>query len=236
MAFYNTIKHLVSLIALFYVAGAVLKNLTAQSCGCAPEICCSQYGNCGSGDGYWGQGYKEGPCTSSGGSKTTTPRTNGNGGSSVADIVTPEFFNRIINQVFRPSFYVSKIKANWSKYMIWALIVQTKATSFCQKDCYNGRHFELGSSEIVAKPGNGTEEDKEGTLALANATEKALQLHDNLNSTVKGTAKSIAVFLATRSYQGLDIHYEGSLPEPYFIGRSRRAARYEDEKNGHEKS
>ncbi|CAB4292746.1 unnamed protein product [Prunus armeniaca] len=139
MAFYNTIKHLVSLIALFYVAGAVLKNLTAQSCGCAPEICCSQYGDCGSSDGYWGQG-------------------------------------------------------------------------------------------------NGTEEDKEGTLALANATEKALQLHDNPNSTVKGTAKSIAVFLATRSYQGLDIQYEGSLLEPYFIGRSRRAAGYEDEKNGHEKS
>ncbi|XP_021815946.1 basic endochitinase CHB4-like [Prunus avium] len=96
MAFYNTITHLLSLIALVYVAGEVLKNLTAQSCGCAPEISCSQYGYCGSGDDYWGQGYKEGSCTSSGGSTTTTPRTNGGGGSSVADVVTPELFNKII--------------------------------------------------------------------------------------------------------------------------------------------
>ncbi|PQQ08577.1 hypothetical protein Pyn_33017 [Prunus yedoensis var. nudiflora] len=103
--------------------GEVLKNLTAQSCGCGPEISCSQYGYCGSGDDYWGQGYKEGSCTSSGGSTTTTPRTNGGGGSTVADVVTPELFNKIIYQVFRPSFYISKIKANWSKYMIWALIV-----------------------------------------------------------------------------------------------------------------
>ncbi|KAM1249175.1 hypothetical protein ACFX2G_032566 [Malus domestica] len=83
--------------------------------------------------------------------------------------------------------------------------------------------------------GNGTEEDKEGALALANATEKALQLRDNPSSVVKGRAKSGAEFLATRSYQGLDIHYETSFPEPYFIGRSGRAAGYKDEKNGEEK-
>ncbi|XP_008223801.1 PREDICTED: diphthamide biosynthesis protein 2 [Prunus mume] len=93
-----------------------------------------------------------------------------------------------------------------------------------------------GYVEDFDPQGNGTEEDKEGALALANATEKVLQLRDNPNSIVKGTAKSGAEFLATRSYQGLDIHYDGSLPEPYFIGRSGRAAGYEDEKNGHEKS
>lgn len=57
-------------------------------------------------------------------------------------------------------------------------------------------------------------------------------MRDNPRSVVKGTAKSGAEFLATRSYQGLDIHYENSFPEPYFIGRSGRAAGYKDEKNG----
>ncbi|CAB4292747.1 unnamed protein product [Prunus armeniaca] len=86
MAFYNTTKHLLSLTALVFVAGALLKNVTAQNCGCAPQLCCSQYGYCGSGQDYCGPGCKQGPCTG------------GGGGSSVADIVTEGFFNGIINQ------------------------------------------------------------------------------------------------------------------------------------------
>ncbi|KAL5576263.1 hypothetical protein UlMin_017962 [Ulmus minor] len=74
-----------------------------------------------------------------------------------------------------------------------------------------------------------SEEEMEGPLALANATEKALQLRDNVNSLAKRTPKSGAEFLAARSYQGLDIHNENTLPEPYLIGRSGRAAGYKDE-------
>uniref|UniRef100_A0A2N9IT40 Uncharacterized protein n=1 Tax=Fagus sylvatica TaxID=28930 RepID=A0A2N9IT40_FAGSY len=44
-------------------------------------------------------------------------------------------------------------------------------------------------------------EDNEGTLALANATEKVLQLRDNPKSLIKGTAKSGPEYFAARSYQ-----------------------------------
>lgn len=75
----------------------------------------------------------------------------------------------------------------------------------------------------------------DGALALANATEKALQLRDNPNTIAKRTAKSGAEFLAARSYQGLDIHYDSSLPGPYLMGRTGRAAGYENEKCRQEK-
>ncbi|KAL6185506.1 hypothetical protein ACLB2K_041639 [Fragaria x ananassa] len=87
-----------------------------------------------------------------------------------------------------------------------------------------------GYVEEFDREGNDAEEDKEGALALANATEKALQLRDNPNAIAKRTAKSGAEFLAARSYQGLDIHYDTSLPGPYLMGRSGRAAGYQDEK------
>ncbi|CAL8990568.1 unnamed protein product [Prunus brigantina] len=92
MASYNTTKYLTSVIALVFVAGALLNNATAQDCGCASDLCCSQYGYCGTGNDYCGQGCREGPCTGSGGTPTTPS------GSSVADIVTPAFFNGIISQ------------------------------------------------------------------------------------------------------------------------------------------
>ncbi|XP_024931113.2 uncharacterized protein LOC107405985 [Ziziphus jujuba] len=79
------------------------------------------------------------------------------------------------------------------------------------------------------------DEDKEGDLALANATEKALQLRDNPNSLAKQPARSGAEFLVSRSYQGLDILNGNTLPEPYLIGRSGRAAGYKNEKSGEEK-
>ncbi|XP_061991126.1 uncharacterized protein LOC133709410 [Rosa rugosa] len=92
-----------------------------------------------------------------------------------------------------------------------------------------------GYVEEFDREGNDADEDKEGALALANATEKALQLRDNPNSIAKRTAKSGAEFLAARSYQGLDIHYDTSLPGPYLMGRSGRAAGYQDEKSMQEK-
>ncbi|OMO57422.1 Diphthamide synthesis, DPH1/DPH2 [Corchorus capsularis] len=79
------------------------------------------------------------------------------------------------------------------------------------------------------------DEDNEGSLALANTTQKALQLRDsNPDSLVKGIAKSGAEFFVTRSYQGLEMHANSSLPEPYLIGRSGKASGYKDEKSEHE--
>ncbi|KAM4105852.1 hypothetical protein ACB094_04G023800 [Castanea mollissima] len=77
-------------------------------------------------------------------------------------------------------------------------------------------------------------EDNEGTLALANATDKVLQLRDIPKSVIKGTAKSGPEFFAARSYQGLEMHHENSSPEPFLIGRSGRASGYENEKSKHE--
>ncbi|CAN6580522.1 unnamed protein product [Malus baccata var. baccata] len=87
-------KSLIALVAVFVaVAAALTKNVTAQNCGCAADLCCSQYGYCGSSADYCGQGCQQGPCTGG----TTTPSTP-SGDGSVADIVTPDFFNGIINQ------------------------------------------------------------------------------------------------------------------------------------------
>lgn len=75
---------------------------------------------------------------------------------------------------------------------------------------------------------NGEEDNRE--LALVCATEKALQVRDkNQNSIVKGTAKSGAEYFATRSYHGLEMHSNDSLPEPYLVGRTGRASGYKDE-------
>ncbi|XVF09542.1 hypothetical protein REPUB_Repub07fG0102900 [Reevesia pubescens] len=71
----------------------------------------------------------------------------------------------------------------------------------------------------------------EASLALANATEKGLQLRDrDPDSLVKGIAKSGTEFFVARSYQGLEMHANSSLPEPYLIGRSGKASGYTDEK------
>ncbi|EOY04723.1 Carrot EP3-3 chitinase, putative isoform 2 [Theobroma cacao] len=68
-------------------AVAMPQNVLAQNCGCAPNLCCSQFGFCGLGNDYCGTGCKGGPCFSK------SP-----GGASVASIVSPAFFNGIINQ------------------------------------------------------------------------------------------------------------------------------------------
>ncbi|KAE9604550.1 Endochitinase PR4 [Lupinus albus] len=65
------------------------KDVSAQNCGCTEGLCCSQYGYCGNGDAYCGTGCKGGPCYVS-----PSPPNDVN----VADIVTQEFFNSIIDE------------------------------------------------------------------------------------------------------------------------------------------
>ncbi|PIN15008.1 Chitinase [Handroanthus impetiginosus] len=81
-------KLLLSIYTLLAVVLAAGKWVSAQNCGCAPNLCCSQYGYCGTGNAYCGQGCRAGPCYSS----------PGNNGAKVSDIVTDAFFNGIINQ------------------------------------------------------------------------------------------------------------------------------------------
>ncbi|XP_075661905.1 endochitinase EP3-like [Castanea sativa] len=85
-------KNLLTLVLVGILAGFVPGYVKGQNCGCAANLCCSQFGFCGTGNAYCGPGCKEGPCTSG---SPTTPSTNG---GSVANIVTQDFFNRIINQ------------------------------------------------------------------------------------------------------------------------------------------
>ncbi|XP_022722047.1 endochitinase EP3-like [Durio zibethinus] len=78
---------LASVVVGILAAAALPQNPLAQNCGCAPNLCCSQYGYCGLGNDYCGTGCKEGPCFS-----------NSPSGVPVATIVSPEFFGGIINQ------------------------------------------------------------------------------------------------------------------------------------------
>ncbi|KAL5781190.1 hypothetical protein ACOSP7_006219 [Xanthoceras sorbifolium] len=67
----------------------------SQNCNCAPNLCCSQFGFCGTSDQYCGRGCKAGPCTSS---PTPGGGSSGGGSGSVANIVTPAFFDAIKNR------------------------------------------------------------------------------------------------------------------------------------------
>ncbi|RVW34291.1 hypothetical protein CK203_092982 [Vitis vinifera] len=91
--------------------------------------------------------------------------------------------------------------------------------------------FSLFGVEWVLSETEDAEEDEDGALALAYATEKALQVRDkHPNSLIKGTAKSGGEFFAARSYHGLEMHSNDSSPEPYLIGRAGKASGYEGEK------
>ncbi|XP_010268233.1 PREDICTED: endochitinase PR4-like [Nelumbo nucifera] len=68
------------------LAGLPPEAVVGQNCGCDPNLCCSQWGYCGTGSDYCGAGCQAGPCDS------------GSGGVSVADVVTQSFFDGIINQ------------------------------------------------------------------------------------------------------------------------------------------
>ncbi|RHN76229.1 putative chitinase [Medicago truncatula] len=67
----------------------------AQNCGCEEGLCCSEHGYCGNTDPYCGTGCKQGPCYAGQISPSTPGPSND---VNVADIVTQEFFNSIIDQ------------------------------------------------------------------------------------------------------------------------------------------
>ncbi|KAI3411679.1 BSD domain-containing protein [Psidium guajava] len=85
----NTLLHI--LVACFAVVALVAPQVTAQNCGCAAGLCCSQWGYCGTSRAYCGPGCKAGPCLS-------TPAPAPTNGVVVGNIVTARFFNRIISQ------------------------------------------------------------------------------------------------------------------------------------------
>ncbi|XP_010524052.1 PREDICTED: endochitinase EP3 [Tarenaya hassleriana] len=80
-------KHVATIIILLAIHAAVY-DANAQNCGCERGFCCSQYGYCGQTVEYCGAGCQEGPCLA-------PPPTND---AVVADIVTPGFFDGIIDQ------------------------------------------------------------------------------------------------------------------------------------------
>ncbi|KAJ0973018.1 hypothetical protein J5N97_020977 [Dioscorea zingiberensis] len=86
----KSLSFLQALLITGALSGLFWCTVIAQNCGCAPGLCCSKYGYCGTGNDYCGQGCKQGPChsTSGGGG-------GGGGGTSVSGIVTQSFFNSI---------------------------------------------------------------------------------------------------------------------------------------------
>ncbi|KAL8479349.1 hypothetical protein ACS0TY_026276 [Phlomoides rotata] len=88
MALYNIQRKTLlalTLTALFLSTGT---PVSGQNCGCAANLCCSQWGYCGTTSDYCGQGCQSGPCFA-------PPSSNG---GSVPDIVTDSFFNGIAGQ------------------------------------------------------------------------------------------------------------------------------------------
>ncbi|EYU40983.1 hypothetical protein ABFS82_07G097600 [Erythranthe guttata] len=75
-----------TLTAIFLAAAA--PAAFGQNCGCASDLCCSQFGFCGIGNDYCGRGCQSGPCSAG-------PASNG---GSVSNIVTDAFFNGISDQ------------------------------------------------------------------------------------------------------------------------------------------
>ncbi|POO02002.1 Glycoside hydrolase [Trema orientale] len=83
-----------NMLTLMIIVGTILAGALpgmAQNCGCAADLCCSRFGFCGTGDDYCGTGCQEGPCN-------TPPLTPSTHNVTVAEIVTPEFFNGILDQ------------------------------------------------------------------------------------------------------------------------------------------
>ncbi|KAI0503642.1 hypothetical protein KFK09_014576 [Dendrobium nobile] len=74
------------LLAALLLAATTLSH--AQNCGCSEDLCCSKYGYHGAGDPSYDDGCQSGPCYSP---------TSSDGGS-VADMVTEQFFDNIIDQ------------------------------------------------------------------------------------------------------------------------------------------
>ncbi|KAJ0033884.1 hypothetical protein Pint_26056 [Pistacia integerrima] len=74
------------LVGIILALAIIPSNVMCQQCNCAPGLCCSKHGYCGTGQQFCGEGCQAGPCTAT---------TNG---VVVANIVTPEFFGGIKNQ------------------------------------------------------------------------------------------------------------------------------------------
>jgi len=79
----------------FFIMIMVSKNASAQNCGCEEGLCCSEHGYCGNTAAYCGTGCQQGPCYAGQISPSTPGPSND---VNVADIVTQEFFNSIIDQ------------------------------------------------------------------------------------------------------------------------------------------
>ncbi|XP_062090076.1 endochitinase PR4-like [Humulus lupulus] len=80
---------LLSLTLLAIEAASVMAQTPCGSNTCATGECCSKYGFCGTGNDYCGANCKAGACTTN--------------GVSVANIVTPQFFNGIKNKATNPN-------------------------------------------------------------------------------------------------------------------------------------
>ncbi|KZV58058.1 chitinase 5-like [Dorcoceras hygrometricum] len=50
------------ILAFASILLATRTPVSGQNCGCAPGLCCSQYGHCGTGNAYCGGGCQAGPC------------------------------------------------------------------------------------------------------------------------------------------------------------------------------
>ena len=81
------------LIIIFSIAvlvGSFSQLISSQNCDCEPDLCCSQWGYCGTSDDYCGKGCQSGPCTAA--------SDGGNNGVSVADVVTDAFLSGTSDQ------------------------------------------------------------------------------------------------------------------------------------------
>ncbi|CAI9770879.1 unnamed protein product [Fraxinus pennsylvanica] len=88
MDFYYSRKDLLAITLAIFLVGTSPGEVYGQNCGCSPDLCCSQYGYCGTGNDYCGRGCQGGPCYA-------PPSSNG---VSVPNIVTDAFFNGIADQ------------------------------------------------------------------------------------------------------------------------------------------
>ncbi|KAL1191195.1 Endochitinase [Cardamine amara subsp. amara] len=79
----------ISLVLLLSLLFVYFETVKSQNCSCAPNLCCSQFGYCGTTADYCGSTCRSGPCRGGG------PPT---GAGLVGSIVTQSFFNNIINQ------------------------------------------------------------------------------------------------------------------------------------------
>ncbi|XP_059632960.1 uncharacterized protein LOC132275471 [Cornus florida] len=92
MVAFNLGKTLLTVVLTGILTRSLPESVVGQNCSCAANLCCSQFGFCGTTIDYCGTGCQAGPCIG-----TTTPSTPSSG-VSVADVVTDGFFNGIIGQ------------------------------------------------------------------------------------------------------------------------------------------